>query len=245
MKIITIANQKGGVGKTTTALSLSAGLYHKRKKVLLIDLDPQGNATYITRVNKNKGNAFDLLTGESTINGVIQSTPKYDIIPSHDSLEDLSLKEQSLKKALKSLKKQYDYVVIDTPPSVGELTFNAITASNFLIVTAQADIFSLQGIAKIHKAIEKVKKNHNPSIRLHGILLTRHHARAILSREIKKTMGNVAKQIDTFVYKTFIRECIALKESQSQQKDIFDYAPQSNGSIDYLNFINEVIKKGG
>lgn len=247
MKIITIANKKGGVGKSTTALFLSACLHTKGFKVLLVDLDPQGNATYTARADKKKGTAFDLLTGKSTINEVIQSTEKFDIIPAHSNLEALSLerkdKEYVLRNALKSVKNEYDYVVIDTPPAIGDLTVNALTACQFLIITAQADVYSLQGITKIHKTAGEVKKNHNPDIRLHGILLTIHNPRTKLSRVVVDIIKDTLKKDNTFLYKTVIRRCEEIRKSQSKQRDIFDYNPRSNGAIDYISFTNEVIKR--
>lgn len=244
MKIITIANRKGGVGKSTTTLFLSACLHSKGFKVLLVDLDPQGNATYTARADKNKGNAFDLLIGKVGVNETIHKTAKFDIIPAHDSLEDLILKPKDiLKKALEPVKSKYDYIVIDTPPAWGIPTINALIASHRIIITAQTDVFSLQGIGKIHKTVKEIRASYNPAIRLHGILLTRYNQGTQLSKIFVELINETLKKDKTFIYKSVIRQCEAVKKSQANQMDIFDYSPKSNGAIDYMAFTNEVITR--
>lgn len=139
----------------------------------------------------------------------------------------------------------YDYIIIDTPPALGLLTINALTASDGIIITAQADIYSLQGIGQLHETIEAVKKYCNPALHLQGILLTRYSPRAVLSRDMGEMIEATASQIKTFVYKTVIRECISLKEAQARKQDIFTYAPKSNASKDYLSFIGELTGGSG
>lgn len=249
--IISIASQKGGVGKSTTAQALWAGLRLKGYKVLLVDLDPQGNITYTAGADNAEYTAYELLTGKATAAEIIQQTQQGDIIPAGRGLTRLDLelnttgKEYKLKEALEPFKKRYDYIIIDTPPALGLLTINALTASNSLIIPAQADIYSLQGIGQLHETIEAVKKYCNPSLHLQGILLTRHSQRAVLSRDMAEMIKATATQISTFVYKTVIRECIAVKEAQARKQDIFAYAPGSNASKDYLSFIGELIERSG
>ncbi len=250
MKVISITNQKGGVGKSTTAHALGAGLSKKGFNVLLIDLDPQGNITYTTGADNTAYTSYGVLTKRASITEAIQETtsPKLHIVPAGRDLTRLDLelnitgKEYRLKEALEPLK-GYDYIVIDTPPALSLLTVNALTASESVIIPAQADIYSLQGIGQLHETAETIRKYCNPSLKINGILLTRHSTRTILSRDMSELIEATAKQIKTFTFKGVIRECIALKEAQATQQDIFTYAPKSNASKDYTAFINEYLKR--
>ena len=249
-KIISIANQKGGVGKSTTAAALSAGLRNKGFSVLVVDLDPQNNVSFATGADSNAISAYDVLTGRAAITDAIQHTEQGDIIPAGRSLAraDIELntmtgREYKLKEALDAVRKSYDYVVIDTPPALGLLTINAMTASDNVIVAAQADIFSLQGIGQLSETISAVKKYCNPNLQLMGILLTRHSGRAILSRDMAEMIEATAEQLGTFVYSAVIRENISVKEAQASRADIFSYAPKSNASKDYMAFIDELLER--
>lgn len=247
--VISIANQKGGIGKSTTAQALGAGLHLKGYKTLLIDLDPQGNITYTAGADTTKPTAYDLLINRASIDEVIQSTKQGRIIPANERLSNLDLelsttgKEYRLKEVLEPIKKNYDYIIIDTPPALGILTINALTASNSLIIPSQADIYSLQGIGQLYKTIEAVKMYTNPNLKIQGILLTRYHTRTILNRDMGELIEETAKQFDTRIYKTFIRESVAVREAQAKKQDIFTYAPRSNPSKDYISFIDEVIER--
>jgi chromosome partitioning protein len=251
LTVISIATQKGGTGKTTTAHALGAGLILRGHRVLFIDLDPQGNLTYIMRAATGQPTAHEVLTGRATAAEAVQHTPGGDIIPAGPALAgaDLELnrtgKEYKLKEAVQPLKESYDYIVIDTPPALGILTINALTAAGSVIIPAQADIFSLQGIGQLYNTIQAVQKYTNPALTIKGILLTRHNARAILSRDITELIEDTARQLDTFVYKAVIREGIALKEAQASRQDIFSYAPRSHATEDYMAFIAELIERSG
>lgn len=249
-KIISIANQKGGVGKSTTAGALSAGLRGKGFRVLTIDLDPQNNVSFATGANSDALSAYDLLTGRATAAQAIQHTGQGDIIPAGRSLAraDVELstmtgREYRLKEALEPIRKTYDFVIIDTPPALGLLTINAMTASDNVIIAAQADIFSLQGIGQLSETIDAVKKYCNHGLKLMGILLTRHSGRAILSRDMTEMIEATAAQLGTFVYESVIRENISVKEAQASRTDIFSYAPKSNASKDYAAFVDELLER--
>jgi chromosome partitioning protein len=246
---ISLANQKGGVGKSTTAQALWAGLHLKGYRVLLIDIDPQGNTTYTVGITSTTSTAYELLTRKAHVKDTIVNTPNGDIIPSNKQLIKLDLelistgKEYKLKEALETVKEEYDFIVIDTPPALGILTVNALTASDNLIIPAQAEIYSLQGIGDLYDTINAVKKYCNPNLKIKGILLTRHNSRTILSRDMFELIGDIARQINTFVYKTIIREGVVIKEAQASQRDIFTYSFKSNVSKDYLSFINEFLER--
>jgi len=249
MKIISVVNQKGGVGKTTTAYNTGAYFFLTGKKVLFIDLDPQGNLSYTLNSKKMDKSIYEVLTRTSLIEAAIQKTEMGDLVPSSMSLAlvDIHLskeigKEQRLREALEPIKDNYDYIVIDTPPALGTLSVNALTASTGVIITAQADIYSLQGISQLYETIEAIKEYCNPKLEIYGILLTRYSNRSVLSREVAETLEKTAKNINTRLFNTKIRENISLKEAQAKQKDIFTYDNKSNGAKDYQEFIKELIK---
>lgn len=239
-KVITVINQKGGVGKTTTAHAIGAWLQRtKGKKVLFIDLDQQGNLTYATGASNSNYNSLKLLINGSLDAKKIQHTSSgFSVIPSDPMLANIDMiltdtgKEYRLKEALKSLK-DYDYVVIDNPPSMNVIMINALTASDFAIIPAQADIFSLQGITQLGKSLDAVKSYTNKDLNVLGIVLTRHNGRTILSRDILEVIEDTAKQLKTKVYSQTIREAVAVKEAQATRKDIFSYDAKNNASQDY------------
>lgn len=243
-----IVNQKGGVGKSTTASALAAGLSIKGAKVLAIDLDSQANLTYTFGANTDGATALGVITGEVKAGEAIQHTPSGDIIPASKALAGADAfitdtgKEYRLKEALEGLQTHYDYVILDTPPALGILTINALTACNSVIIPAQADIYSLQGIEQLSETIKPVRKYCNPGLRIEGILLTRYSPRSVLSRDIAELAEQLARKIGTKVFKTTIREAIAIKEAQISQKTIFEYAPRAKVAEDYMRFIDELLE---
>lgn len=248
MKTIAIINQKGGVGKSTTAFTLASGLKNKGYKTLCIDMDAQGNLSYTADANDDLLTIYDLLAEDANINQAIQHTKNFDLIASSKALSgadgfitDIG-KEYKLKEILESVKNNYDYIIIDTPPALGILTVNALTACDSVIIPAQADIYSLQGIEQLSKTIQPIKKYCNDKLKIDGILLTRYSPRAILSREVAEIANDLAQNLNTKVFKSTIREAIAVKESQINKQSLFDYAPNSNVTNDYLNFVNEILK---
>jgi len=245
--IICIANQKGGVGKSTTTQALGAGLKLKGFSVLFVDLDAQGNLTYALGGDTMGATTLDILTQKATAQAAIQRTPGGDLIPSAPTLSGADMllsqtgKEYRLSEALQPISGKYNYILVDTPPSLGILTVNALTASKWAIIPAQADTFSLQGIGQLYNTITAVKQYCNTDLIIKGILLTRHSSRAILSRDMADMMKETAEKLGTTIFSTTIRENIAIKEAQARQKDIFGYAPRSNASADYMDFIEELI----
>ena len=247
MKTITVTNQKGGTGKTTTAIQLAAGLSLKGYKTLSIDLDAQGNLTYTAGAKTDGATALGVLTGEVKAENAIQHTPSGDIIAANKALAGADAfiadtgKEYRLKEALESLQAAYDYIIIDTPPALGILTINALTACNSVIIPAQADIYSLQGIEQLAETMKPVKKYCNPALTIEGILLTRYSPRSILSREVAELAEQLAAKLGTRLFKTTIREAIAVKEAQISQQTLYSYAPKAKVTEDYTSFIQELI----
>lgn len=252
MKIYAVANQKGGVSKTTTVQCLGAGLAHAGFKVLLIDLDPQSNLTSICHaksdaLDKTTITMLEILAKENSINDAIQHLEHFDFIPSSmflasiDSrITDQMARPYRLQNALKELKGEYDYILIDTPPALGTLTNNALVAANCVIIPAQADILSLQGVSQLYETIESVKEHANPNLKVSGIVLTRFQGRANLTKEIVVLFDAAAKQLKTVVFNSRIREAIAIKEAQAALTDVFTHDPKSNASIDYAHLIKEL-----
>lgn len=244
MEIIAITNQKGGVGKSTTSLNLGRGLQKRGYNVLYIDLDSQQNLSYTMEANSSMPTSYELLKEEVGLKDSIQVTASGDLIAASAQLANSNrdiIKTNVLKKSLESEKLDYDFVIIDSPPALSILTINALTAANRVIIPAQADIYSLQAISQLYSTIESVQRNANPDLVIWGILLTRYNNRAILSRDLTELINRTAKKIETKVFKSSIREAIAIKESQAMQTDIFTYAPSSKVAKDYDDFIDELL----
>lgn len=250
-RTIAVTNQKGGVGKSTTAHALGAGLSIKGYSVLFVDLDPQGNLSYAMQADTGGLSSYDLLTKRATVADAIQHTEQGRIIPAGAALSaaDMELtatgKEYRLLEALEPCKSDFDFIIIDTPPALGTLTINALTAADSLIIPAQAEIFSLQGIGQLSATIKAVKTYCNRGLQLDGILLTRHNGRSVLSRDMAEMIKDTAEKLGTTAYKTVIREGIAIKEAQANRRSIFEYAPKSNAALDYMAFVNEYQERSG
>jgi chromosome partitioning protein len=252
MKTISIINQKGGVGKTTTAQALAAGLTRKGLRVLSIDLDGQGNLTLLSGHDKATISAgtSDILKGKATtLDQLAIPTPQGDLIP---ATADLAAMERELanqpaadrtRKWIKVNGSGYDFILIDTPPALGILAINALVAADYVVIPTQADIFGLQGIGQLYQTIETVRQAGQPSLEIMGILATRYNARTNLTKQITTMLEDTAAQIGTRVFETKIRECTAIKEAQAVGENIFDYAPRSNGAMDYGQFTDEFLKE--
>ena len=246
MKVVAIVNQKGGVGKSTTAAALAGGLFLKGLLVLSIDLDAQGNLSHTMRAGPGKGKSvLSVLLQEATIQEAVQSTPWGGLLPASRSLSGVDAilvdtgKEYRLREALELVQGEYDYVIIDSPPALGIATVNALTAAHTAIIPAQADIYSLQGIEQLAGTIRTVKRYCNPGLSIDGILLTRYSPRSILSREVQGLMEQLAGKLDTRLYQTAIREAIAVKEAQISRQSLLEYAPHAKVTEDYRALLQE------
>jgi chromosome partitioning protein len=190
---------------------------------------------------------LDVITGDIPIAEAIFPSEQGEMLPAYSELAAAEKvlkdtgREFRLKEALEPIEADYDFIIIDAPPSLGILTVNALTAADKLIIPAQADDFSLQGITELYNSIRSIRRYTNPNLQIEGILLTRYNFRTVISRDMAEAMGDIADKIGGKLYKTFIRECTALKEAQSLQQDIFAYAPKSNAAEDYKNFVEEML----
>ena len=249
-KIIAIANQKGGVGKTTTSINLAAGLAYLNKKVLLIDFDPQGNATQGVghRVGLKDETVYDALLNEVDIKDCIKNlkVPPLDIAPANLNLAgaDLELakieehREQYLNTALASIKDNYDYIIIDCPPSLGLLNTNALAAADSVLIPVQCEYYALEGITQLLQTIRLVQKLFNPKLKIEGVLLTMYDGRTNLSNEVAQ---EIKKHFKEKAYKTYIPRNIKLSEAPSVGKSIFDYDVNSEGAKAYVSLTRELI----
>lgn len=249
MITLSIINQKGGVGKSSTASAIGAGIASKGYSVLFVDLDAQGNLSYSVGADAQGYNAMGVLLRPETIEANIQHTEQGDILASSPTLAGADAvitqtgKEYRLREALEHVQGKYDFCIIDTPPALGILTVNALAACKGAIVPAQADIFSLQGIIQLNDTLQTVKKYCNPTLQLLGIVLTRYNARAVLSRDVARLIEQTAEHLESYLYRSTIRECTAIKEAQAIKQSIYTYAPRSNAATDYSALVNEILEQ--
>jgi chromosome partitioning protein len=248
MKTIAIANQKGGVGKTTTTLNIGAGLTRLDKKVLLIDLDPQAHLTYSMGIMAHEltRTIYQVLKGEVTVETVILDSDGVKLIPSTLDLSGAEIelsrlpgREILLRTAI-SRPRDFDYILIDCPPSLGLLTLNAFTTAKEVYIPIQMEFLALQGMGKLLQTVEAVRKRLNKDLGITGVIGTRFDSRKVLNREIKdKVKANFGDK----VFKTLIREDISLAEAPSFGKSIFEYRPDSHGAEDYLALCREIVER--
>lgn len=245
--IYTISNHKGGVGKTTSTINIGAALTYKKKKVLLVDLDPQANLTQSLGISKTEFTIYDNLKGEKLISPIEYKNNLYVIPSSLDlSAAEIELsaepgREYLLKEFLSKLKVKYDYILIDCPPSLGLLTINALTASDYIIIPMQAEYLPLRGLAKLTEVIGKIQSRLNVNLKIGCVFLTQYDYRKVLNRD-------VATSVEEFFGKKFLKSKIssniALAEAPSQGKDIFSYNKHCKGAEDYTKLVEEIIKSG-
>jgi len=241
--IITVSNHKGGVGKTTTVINLGAGLHKLGKRVLLVDVDPQYNLTTSLGITDTSSNTYAIMRGETA--RPVEVLPGFDVIPATLDLAGLEAEmlnkptkwERELSRALDLLVPKYDYILLDTPPSLGLLTVNALVASNEVIVPLQAQYLALKGVIELNGIIARVKEAYNPALTLGGIVITQYDNRKVLNREVA---DSIRKYYTDQVFNTMIRDNVAIAEAPEQGLDIYRYAPKSNGATDYLELAKEI-----
>jgi chromosome partitioning protein len=244
--IISLLNHKGGVGKTTSAINIGAGLVELGKKVLLIDLDPQANLTLSLGIPRQRVSIYEALRGESELEpftvkpGMDVVTSSLDLSGAEMELINEAGREYILRELFAPLQDQYDFILIDCPPSLGLLTLNALTCSKYVIIPLQTEFLALQGLAKIKQVIDKVQFRLNKNLEIGGVVATMYDSRRVLNRDVVET---IHKYFEEKVFKTYIRDNVALAEAPAQRKDIFAYSPKSSGAEDYLNLCREILQR--
>ena len=246
MKIISISNNKGGVGKTTTTVNVAAAMQIIGKKVMVIDMDHQAQSTYHFGINPNEvtESIYDVLKGEKDYTDIIINRGGIDILPANPEMRNIEFiplpaKEFLLKEAMESLT-GYDYVLIDCPPSLGVLTLNAMAISEFILVPLQAQFLPFHGMYNLFEAVQMVKKRINRNIEVTGIIGTMYNPKKSINREV---MEETERRLPGKLFDTFIRENVALQEAPSWGKTIFEYKPESNGADDYMALTKEIIAR--
>ena len=248
-RTIAITNQKGGVGKTTTVLSLIGALHERGERVLGVDLDPQGSLGFSAGLDiENIVTVDEVFKGRHTVEEAIAETRVGDILPSNILLSTAELelnmpgREFLLRDALRKVEENYDYIIIDTPPALNVLTFNAYVAAQQLIIPMAPEILSLLGISQIRDTVETVRRYYNPELEVLGILLNRYSSHLILNREVEEMALDIAKKLGTRVFRNKIRTGVAVAESPAHGESVVTYAPGSKPALDFQSLLNEILR---
>ena len=244
---ISIALQKGGVGKTTTALALASTLGFKKKKVLLIDMDGQRDSTYASGIDTLEKSITDVLGETCAVPDAVIKCKYYDLLGADEFLPNVELSNNVestlLKTVLKPYKNLYDYIIIDTPPALGNLSYMSLVASDYVVIPTEPRPFALKGLGTLNNTIQSIKESLNPDLNVLGILLIKYHNRTILNRDIKDMIEDTARDMNTSVFNATIRDGIAVPEAETMRVPLIDYAKSSKPNIDYKAFTTELLKK--
>ena len=242
---ISITLQKGGVGKTTTAETISAILGILGKKVLLVDFDPQTNSTFISGVEPSKS-ITDAFTGEANISDAIYHSSHYDILVADEYLANLERLEDAdsslLKELLSQVQDDYNFIIIDTPPALGNLLKNSLIASDYVIITTDARPLSIKGLDALEPTLTAAMSI-STHLKVLGIVLVKYHERTVLNRQIRELLDDRVKSLNTSLFNSRIREGIAVPEAQAMQMSLIDYAPKSNPCLDYIELCKEILDR--
>jgi chromosome partitioning protein len=250
--ILSVANQKGGVGKTTTSINLAAAIAQRGYKTLLVDLDPQANCTLsYLKLDEVETSVYDVLTdGQTALRSTIQKSPilYLDVAPARISLAKFESRMVAefdghfrLKDRLADVVQDYDYIIIDTPPTLGLLTINALVASTHLLIPIQSSYYALEGTDDLLETVDKIRQRPNPDLQILGVLITLHDRRTVLGRDIKNRIREVFKEK---VFDTAISKSVRLEESPAYKQSIFTFAPNSTGAMEYYKLSEEVLSRG-
>ena len=244
--ILSLLNHKGGVGKTTSAINIGAGMVVLGKRVLLVDLDPQANLSLSLGIGRQPPSLYDAMRGEADL-APVTVRPGLDVIPSNLDLSGAEMelineagREYILRELFEPMQDAYDFIIIDCPPSLGLLTLNALTCSDFVLIPLQTEFLAMQGLAKIKQVIQKVKLRLNKKLEIGGVIPTMYDSRKVLNRDIVET---IKKYFGELVFESYVRDNVALAEAPAQQQDIFSYNPTSAGAEDYLAVCQEILSR--
>ncbi len=252
MKTISFANQKGGVSKSTSSYALATGLYNKGFRVLIGDIDPQANLTFTAGIDDEQGGTlYDVLKGSCKVTEVLRELKQgLDILTiglagtaADMELASRTAREYILLNALEGISDRYDFCILDTAPTLGLLTLNALTASNYVVIPMNLEVYSLQGMEQLSGFIENVRKYTNRDLEILGLLLTKYHDRWNLTQALKGNVEKAAELMNTFIYDTKIRESVAVRETQLLRGDLFSEAPKAAATMDYIAFVDEILER--
>lgn len=250
MEVVTLTNQKGGVAKTTTSYALGVGLYNAGKRVLLVDMDAQSNLSFTAGIDLNslQTSLYDVFKGKADITEAVQHLKVgLDIVTSGIEMAGADMefigigRESLLSEQLEKVKGDYDYCIIDTPPTLGVLTMNALTASDKAIIPLYADAYSIQGVTQLNKFITSIQKHYNSNLKVAGLLLTKYNNRTVITQLLQDNIKTAAELLKTKVYDTKIRNTVAVTESQLAREDIYSNAPTATATEDYKAFVSEFL----
>ena len=252
-EIVAVFSKKGGTGKTSSALALASGLRLRGYHVLAIDLDSQQNLTYISKAERDRPTSYDLIMGQVEAMDAIQTVDACDFIPGSNALDALDVRiegverETRLKRALAPIKKDFDFVILDLPPGFGTVGLNALTAANGVIIPIMLDVVSMIGLNPLKEIVKSIRDVTNSELRIYGLLVTRFNSRLAISHSLLDVFNNIASDLHTKVFKTKIRESVAIREAQLERIDIFSYASgkRSKGVKDYSDFCDEFLTSIG